>query len=142
MAYMLARTGSFLGLEYLDMITTMVCLEMPFVGVLCHVGTGQLVCLAGYLAVFCMMGSFAKGNFQTEYCLFRNAFQCRLLSCSGQSIGLCYWSVDWFLMIGVFTESFFSKQTYQLFLLVSSTHTHIHWVFTMFSVHIVHICYD
>ena len=70
MAYMLARTGSFLGLEYLDMITTMVCLEMPFVGVLCHVGTGQLVCLAGYVAVFCMMGSFAKGNFQTEYYVF------------------------------------------------------------------------
>ena len=32
MAYMSARTDSFLRLEYLDTIITMICSEMPFGG--------------------------------------------------------------------------------------------------------------
>ena len=40
MAYMSARTSSFLGLEYLDTIITMVCSEMPFNGGSCRVETG------------------------------------------------------------------------------------------------------
>ena len=46
MAYMPARTGSFLRLEYLDRIITMVYLEMSCSSWYC-VKNGQLVCLAG-----------------------------------------------------------------------------------------------
>ena len=40
---------------------------MPFGGGLCHVDTSRLVSIAGRLTGFCMMLSFAEGNFRTDY---------------------------------------------------------------------------
>ena len=40
MAYMSAKSCSFLGLENLHMIVALVCLEVPFGGGSCHVEMG------------------------------------------------------------------------------------------------------
>ena len=125
---MTARSGSFLGLEYLDTINTKVFSEMLFGGGSCRVETGQLVCIAGQLTGFCMVRSFAKGNFRTD-CLFGNVFWWRLLSCEGQTIGLCCSSVDWCL---------YDKGFYRVFsqadflILISFIYLNCHWAFTMF----------
>ena len=63
MVYMSVRTGSFLGLEKLDTIITIICSEMPFDGSSCLVETGQLVCIAGCLTGLCMIQYFAEDEF-------------------------------------------------------------------------------
>ena len=47
MAYMSAKTSTFLGIEYLVTTNTMVCSEMLFGGDSCRLETGRLVCIAG-----------------------------------------------------------------------------------------------
>ena len=44
---MSARSGSIVGLEYLDTINTKVCSEMPFGGGSCCVETGKFICIVG-----------------------------------------------------------------------------------------------
>ena len=66
MAYISARTGLFLGLENLDTTITIVCSEISFGWSTCRVET-RLVCIAGWLVGFCVMRSFAEGNFRMDY---------------------------------------------------------------------------
>ena len=63
MTYISKRAGSFLGLENLDMIITIVCSEMHFGMGSCRVEARQLVCFACRLMGFCMMRSVRKGEF-------------------------------------------------------------------------------
>ena len=67
MVYMLARTCSFLGIENMETIITIVCSESPFGGSSRLVESGRLVCVTGWLMGFCMMRSFFEGSFRTDY---------------------------------------------------------------------------
>ena len=67
MAYISTSTGSFLGIENMDTIITIVCSESPFGGESRRVETGRLVCVTGRLMGFCMMRSLLEGSFRTDY---------------------------------------------------------------------------
>ena len=67
MVYMLARTGSFLGIENMETVITIVCSESPFGGGSRRVESGRLVCVTGWLMGFCMMRSSFEGSFRTDY---------------------------------------------------------------------------
>ena len=58
---MSVRTGSFLGLEKLDTIITIICSEMPFGPAL--VETGRLISTAACLTGLCMIQYFAEDEF-------------------------------------------------------------------------------
>ena len=82
---------------------------MPFGGSSCRIETSRLVYIAVQLTGFCMMLSFAKGNFRTDRNIYSETFlgggsfhvETSRLDCV----------VNWltsFLTVWIFTESFFS----------------------------------
>ena len=109
----MAYTGSFLGLANLDTIISIVCTEIPFGGGSCRVETGRLVSIEGSLTGFCMMRSFAEGNFRTDYNICSEmpfaGGSCRVEA----SRSACVVSrLTGFCMIWVFTESFFPNSLF------------------------------
>ena len=90
------------------MIKTIVGSEMPFGGGSCRIETSRLVYIAVQLTGFCMMLSFAKGNFQTDHNACSEIFlgggcfhvEISRLACVVNRLTS-------FLIVWVFPESFF-----------------------------------
>ena len=88
----------------------------------CRIKTGQSVCIAGWLTAFCMLRSFAEGNFRTDYNVCSEipfgGGSCRMEA--SRMVCVVGWLTG-FCTIWVFTESFFPNRLFKLLLLVSST---------------------